>query len=248
MSGFGIPQLRGAIGNATRDIERLSNDVNLIMKFITTLSDTTQRHEALAFRELSGTLVETLGDNSLMAQLTATLGDTSSSEMAKILALRLLNSDSAVPSIWDMTTNMFNNIDDWFGFVDIVFSNEALQRAISLEVAPQLSIITGAVNAIDFYVQNDQTSHWDRLLGTGISFGYSVFSAFKVNNPIGVLLNGIPLFNIPGILTIESVGSPGGFHRFCSLTSTFFDENNNPVATCDGNGGIFDINGNQVAW
>jgi len=54
-SGFGIPGILASINALAQDIAQLGGDVNLIAGFVTTLHNTTQRYEDMAFRELSAT-------------------------------------------------------------------------------------------------------------------------------------------------------------------------------------------------
>ena len=59
-SGFGVQQIRRNLTSVSGDVRRLSNDVDLTLRFVGTLGDTTIRHEDMAFRELSGTPVKGL--------------------------------------------------------------------------------------------------------------------------------------------------------------------------------------------
>jgi len=61
-SGFGIPGIQASINALAQDIARLGGDVNLIAGFVTTLHDTTQRYEDMAFRELSGDVEASSGN------------------------------------------------------------------------------------------------------------------------------------------------------------------------------------------
>ena len=60
-SGFGIPGIQARINALAQDIAQLGGDVNLISGFVTTLRDTTQRYEDMAFRELYDFWQETNG-------------------------------------------------------------------------------------------------------------------------------------------------------------------------------------------